>query len=106
MNENTESVEIFKALSDDTRYKIFLVMARSGERLCVNDIVKKLGISQPAVSQHLKILKSAGLADSSRVGHKIQYSINRDFVMRTLKKISLLVQPADQHGKELIADAQ
>lgn len=93
MHEHTDSTDFFKALADETRFKIFLTLARNRGRLCVNAIVKKLGLSQPAVSQHLKILKIARIADSAREGHKIQYGINREFIQKVLKKIGLLVAP-------------
>lgn len=100
MTDYLDSIEIFKALSDETRFKIFLALARSRERLCVNAIVKKLGISQPAVSQHLKILKIAKIADSAREGHKIHYGINRDFINKSVKKINLLLQNAENQVKD------
>jgi len=51
--------KIFKALSYPTRFKIFLFL--NSRILCVNGIVDFLQISQPAVPQHLKILREAGL---------------------------------------------
>jgi DNA-binding transcriptional ArsR family regulator len=67
--------EVFKALSDPTRLKI-LVLLTASEKLCVNYIAGKIGISQPAVSQQLKILKHAGLIDAQKVGLYVHYCIN------------------------------
>jgi DNA-binding transcriptional ArsR family regulator len=71
--------EGFKALSDPTRLKILLLLTAS-EKLCVNYIAGKLGISQPAVSQQLKILKHAGLIDAQKVGLYVHYCINSEMM--------------------------
>jgi DNA-binding transcriptional ArsR family regulator len=72
-----EPSEIFKVLSVDTRVKILELLKANGT-LGVKKISDKLGISQPAVSQHLKILKQAGLVRSERKGYWIPYSINEE----------------------------
>ncbi|HMK46599.1 MAG TPA: metalloregulator ArsR/SmtB family transcription factor [Methanocella sp.] len=59
--------EVFKALGDVNRITIMYILASEQvEKICVTDLAKMLGITQPAVSQHLRTLKSAGLIDSSR----------------------------------------
>ena len=105
MSEEKVPVEIFKALGDETRLKIFLTLSRSPDRLCVSDVVKQLGISQPAVSQHLKILKAAGLADSARKGHKIHYGVNREFFRDAIEKLVGLVMNVDAVLPELLVDS-
>ena len=50
---------LFKALGDPTRLKI-IEFLRSGEK-CVCEIVPHLGLPQPTVSRHLKILRESGL---------------------------------------------
>ena len=69
-----EIVKIYKALSVDSRLQILKLIKES--KLCVNAITQKLNISQPAVSQHLSILKDVGLVKSERYGSIIHYSIN------------------------------
>ena len=54
-----EILKIYKALSVDSRLQILKLI--KDKDLCVNAITKKLNITQPAVSQHLSILKKAGL---------------------------------------------
>ncbi|MBC7189748.1 winged helix-turn-helix transcriptional regulator [Candidatus Aerophobetes bacterium] len=74
-------VKICKALSDPTRLKIFLFLTKRS--LCVNAIVNFLNISQPAVSQHLRVLREAGLVRADKRGYWMHYSANlqklRDF---------------------------
>lgn len=72
-----EPAEIFKVLSVETRVKIIELLKANGAA-GVKEISEKLGITPPAVSQHLKILKQAGLVRSERQGYWIPYSINEE----------------------------
>lgn len=72
-----EPAEIFKVLSVETRVKIIELLKTNGA-LGVKEISNRLGITLPAVSQHLKILKQAGLVRSERQGYWIPYSINEE----------------------------
>jgi ArsR family transcriptional regulator len=73
--------ELFKAFGDPTRLNVLRLLALNPERqLCVGAIACRLGVTQPAVSQHLKVLKLLGLVKSSRNGYRIHYSINQDML--------------------------
>jgi DNA-binding transcriptional ArsR family regulator len=72
---NTEPSEIFKVLSVETRVKIIDLLKGQGP-LGAKDIAATIGITPAAVSQHLKILKQAGLVRSERKGYWIPYSID------------------------------
>lgn len=65
--------KIIKAIGDPTRLKI-LISIKSGET-CACDFPTCCGVSQPAVSQHLKILLQAGLVKVRRDGIKRLYSM-------------------------------
>ncbi len=67
--------EIFKVLSVETRVKIIDLLKGRGP-LGATDIAATIGITTAAVSQHLKILKQAGLVRSERKGYWIPYSID------------------------------
>lgn len=69
--------DIFKILSVETRVKIIELLKASGA-LGAKEISTRLCMTPPAVSQHLKILKQAGLVRSERQGYWIPYSINED----------------------------
>ena len=75
-NSIINTANLFKALGDETRLKIIKLIALKGNNLCVGMIAKNIEISQPAVSQHLSILKKAGLVKSSRYGSIIHYKMN------------------------------
>lgn len=71
--------EVFKALGDPTRLRILRILASNPEqKVCVGCIAERLGISQPAVSQHLKVLKNVGLAEPNREGFRVHYAINSE----------------------------
>lgn len=65
-----------KALSDETRVKIFKMLS-CGE-LCACKILEEFNITQPTLSYHMKILSESGLIDSRKDGVWMKYTINRD----------------------------
>ena len=72
----TYQAEGFTALGDPTRRAIF---ERLAERPCaVVDIAEGLPVSRPAVSQHLKVLKEAGLVMDEAAGNRRIYRVNTD----------------------------
>src|SRR4030042_6960144 len=75
MTMNLEPAEIFKILGVDTRVKIINLLKARGP-LGANEIASQLRITSSAVSQHLKILKHAGLVRNGRKGYWIPYEIN------------------------------
>jgi DNA-binding transcriptional ArsR family regulator len=66
--------EVFKALGDETRRRI-LLMLRDGD-LTAGAIASVFDISKPSISHHLNILKTAGLVTSERRGQEIVYSLD------------------------------
>ena len=69
--------EIFKAMSVETRVKIIELLKSEGP-LGGNEIAELIGITPAAVSQHLKILRQAGLVRNERKGYWIPYSIDEE----------------------------
>jgi DNA-binding transcriptional ArsR family regulator len=65
--------DLFKALADPTRRAIFQWIARDGEQT-VHSLTARAGVSQPAVSKHLAILKIARLVRDRREGRETHYS--------------------------------
>ncbi len=68
----TNHIAVLTALADPTRRAIFERLARS--RSAVGDLARELPVSRPAVSQHLKVLKEAGLVTDHAVGTRRVYS--------------------------------
>ncbi len=71
-----ELVQVFKLLSDETRLRILVYLAREGE-LHVTALCDRLGQSQPAVSHHLALLRVAGLIKARRDGKHNFYSVRQ-----------------------------
>ena len=64
---------VFKALADPTRRAIFEGLTRDGEQT-VHALTRRAGISQPAVSKHLVVLKRASLVGHRQQGRETHYS--------------------------------
>jgi ArsR family transcriptional regulator len=66
----------FKALGDPTRVRLLsVVAAANGGEACVCDLTEPVGLSQPTVSHHLKILVDAGLLTREQRGRWSYYSL-------------------------------
>ena len=70
----TNHAAAITALADPTRRAIFERLARSPS--AVGELARELPVSRPAVSQHLKILKSAGLVTDQAAGTRRVYSVD------------------------------
>lgn len=90
-SQKTETqAAIFKALADPTRLELVkhLCHQHEPEALCVNALAGLLGITQSAVSQHLRILKNAGLVRGERRGYHVHYAVDFEALKR-FHKITL-----------------
>ena len=67
---------LFKTLGDPTRRAIFERLCRDGEQT-VGGLTARAGVSQPAVSKHLGVLKQAGLVLDRHEGRQTHYSVRR-----------------------------
>lgn len=65
--------DLFAVLAEPTRRKILQALAI--ERLAVGELVEELGVSQPTISKHLKVLRTAGLVETEAVAQKRFYSL-------------------------------
>lgn len=75
--------EVFKALSDSTRRKILDLLRESD--LTAGEIADNFPMSKPSISNHLKILKSAGLVLDEKKGQFIYYSLNSTVLQDVIK---------------------
>lgn len=81
-------IKTLKALADEKRLRI-LHMLIAGD-LCVGALAKQLGISKPAVSQHLQILRKAGLVKGEKRGYWTHYTVERQALIRIASELSEL----------------
>jgi ArsR family transcriptional regulator, arsenate/arsenite/antimonite-responsive transcriptional repressor len=89
----SEFTVVCQALSVEARVKILHLLKK--QTLCVNAITCRLGITQSAVSQHLRVLKSAGLVKAEKRGYWVHYSINA----KALKRFNQLAKKTLNTGK-------
>jgi len=71
--------ETFRVLGDASRVRIISTL-RAGEQ-CVGDIARAVGMTQSAVSHHLRVLRDLRLVRSRREGRRIYYTLDDDHVL-------------------------
>ncbi|MGH3675446.1 MAG: ArsR/SmtB family transcription factor [Mycobacterium sp.] len=83
-----ELATTLKALSDPVRLRLLSVVAsHTGGEACVCDISAGIEVSQPTISHHLKVLRTAGLLDSERRGSWVYYRV----IPQALEQLSQLL---------------
>jgi len=93
-----EAARLFAVLSDPTRLALVRLLSRQDETkpLCVGALARRLGVSQPAVSQHLRVLKDVGLVRGERRGPRVHYFLDPEAVASARKTVGgLLTLTAD-----------
>lgn len=68
-----ELVQVMKALSDPGRLKVLKML--EAREMCACEIISLLGLAQPTVSRHLKVLADAGLVTGRKVGSWVHYRL-------------------------------
>ena len=86
---------VFKALGDETRLRILALLGNHD--LCVSHIADAIGLSQPAASRHLSVLRGAGLVDTRRRGRWIWYTVTQPTDMTAQKVITDVVERFSDH---------
>lgn len=71
-------LEIMKSLSDETRLKIIKLLLEHD--FCVGAIARRISISESAVSQHLKVLRTAGLVKGDKRGYYTHYYVDQELL--------------------------
>ncbi|ACB84573.1 transcriptional regulator, ArsR family [Natranaerobius thermophilus JW/NM-WN-LF] len=77
-------IETIKALGDNTRFKIIELLI--SHDYCVGALANNLGLTKAAVSQHLKVLRQAGIVWGEKRGYFTHYTVNKE----VLKELSEL----------------
>ncbi len=80
--------EVFQALSDSNRLRILNLLNSSKHPICVNGLACNLGISQSAVSQHLKVLKNCRLVTVQKEGYFKHYAVNKNRLLE-IRRMSM-----------------
>ncbi|MDF9409636.1 metalloregulator ArsR/SmtB family transcription factor [Pelotomaculum isophthalicicum JI] len=83
-------ISIFKALGDSHRLNILKMLARQEMGAC--EVITAIGLSQPAIAHHLKILKQAGLINSEKEGKIVFYTLNKDGIKEFYKQMDCFLE--------------
>ncbi len=94
---NGDPVRFAHALAHDHRQQILQLLW--GRELCVRDLVQALGLSQPAVSHHLRILQQAGLLRAREAGRRTFYTLDLEALDRGLRALRLALRPTRRKGR-------
>jgi DNA-binding transcriptional ArsR family regulator len=88
---------ILKVLSVGTRVRI--VQLLRSRALCVNALAAQLSVTQGAVSQHLRIMRDAGLVIDEKRGYHVHYRLNEETLERWREAASRLLEPLPEKVK-------
>lgn len=75
-----------KGIGNTSRYRIVEALFKGPKT--VNELVKRVKLSQPAVSQHLRTLKESSIVVDERQGQEVFYSLNTEYVLVLLKNLT------------------
>ncbi len=98
MDQDRKIAEISKVLGVDTRVRIIRLLCEKA--FCVGALSRRLGITPGAVSQHLRILKAAGLVVSEKKGYFVHYSLDEETVRTWKAEINKLLAGCHGAAKE------
>jgi len=88
-----EKVKILKSLADNNRFKIIEFLLECD--FCVGALSKRLNLTEAAVSQHLKVLREAGVVWGEKRGYYTHYTVNKD-VLKTISDELLKLHEIDR----------
>lgn len=95
-----EHANVLQVLADPTRLKIVTLLVQ--RNYCVSVLAEILGVSAPAVSQHMKLLQQAGLVSSEKIGYHTHYRVNRDILYAVANELQALAavetRPCEKQG--------
>lgn len=94
---------LLRALGDEVRLQIVARLAAAGGAVCVCDLMPGLGLSQPTVSHHLKVLKDAGVVRSERRGTWVHYTLELS-VLGALGELIVALAPAKQSAAAAVVE--
>jgi DNA-binding transcriptional ArsR family regulator len=101
MTDIEEQAAIFGVLADPTRLKLLKLLSRQKESnaLCVNALAYRLGVTQSAISQHLRVLKSAGLVKGERRGYRVHYFVSQEAIASAREQVMVTLDLAEGQGE-------
>lgn len=80
--------KVLKALGDPKRFELLQLMSERG--YCVRALAHQSGLSESAVSQHMKILREAGLVIGVKRGYYVHYRVDRDALGAVIDELAMM----------------
>ena len=90
---------VLKVLSVETRVRIVELL--KSRALCVNALASRLDVTPGAVSQHLRIMRDAGLVVDEKRGYFVHYRLNEETLAAWREEINKLLDPAHGTGAKM-----
>jgi len=102
VNDVESLADVLQALSDPVRLRLMRMLPcdEAPREICVCDLAKRLGVSQPNASHHLKVLRSAGLIRCQRRGGFAFYHVDREVLQGTLSHLDSQLLSRDSTDEE------
>jgi DNA-binding transcriptional ArsR family regulator len=93
-----ELARMLKVLSSGVRVRIVRLL--KDRSLCVNALAARLDVTQGAVSQHLRVMRDAGMVSDEKRGYYVHYRLNERTLARWQTEINALLAPSRQGQRE------
>ena len=90
-HKSSRIVKILKAVGEENRIQIIRLLLQND--LCVGALARILNISKPAVSQHLKVLREAGLVRGEKLGYWTHYRVEKELIQEVSYYLQQLMNP-------------
>ena len=89
-----DDLKLIHVITDETRFHLLQLLMK--HHFCVKALSKKLGISEPAVSQQIRILKQYQLVTGVKIGYQMHYRVNSDLISSAMARFSkqMMMVPA------------
>lgn len=91
-----EPIQIIHILTDPTRFRLLQLLLE--HHYCVKALAKKMGISESAVSQHMRLLKQCEIVEGVKIGYQTHYQIKRERILSLLDVLSKQISGYPLHA--------
>lgn len=95
INSFERLLPVFNAIGDSSRQKILIILGRN-HQMNVKELTQYVALSRPAISHHLKQLKTAGLVDCQRKGNENYYYLVMKDTLDEIKHLIKLIEETCQ----------
>lgn len=92
-----DMVKVFKALACEKRLAIVRLLLK--KKQCVGRIASNLDSSQSSISQHLRVLRDAGIVQDNRCGYHIHYTVKKELFEQMQEEISILLKSNEKGAR-------